>query len=1144
MKKGLILFVFSIFVLLFVIGGVNAGYNDNFAIGHSCSWHFQCNSGYCDSNGYCALNDISVDYTSGLKGKCTTSEDCYSPYICDGSQCLLDQGSICYEHDECLSGLCYGNKCRNLGKSYGGEACEKDTDCMFNGWFTGGLECPYNHCVVADGLIDDCKESYQCNVNSICVSGDCVNNDIWWNQQEGKEGDSCSFMGNVVPSEEPLPIYAQCEEDLMCLSIPGMLLGVCSSGTFGSPCNVKKDCFGGDVIPGYFDISHPYICKGGTCTIGCILDSGCPGEAHNCVVLEQGDDPICLAVSCDFNYKNTGLLLGCDQKGGFRSCDTDVHSCVGWEDAYCESQSDCITPFVCEKNKCEYIDSTLGEKCGWFAPDCSADLTCDGFFSGKCVGKEGFVGCSNTLDCDKGLVCNKASKTCVDPNDKLPQADMDEQCCSSASVSNNQCVELGIGQCMEGLVCAGTSFFGVGACKVPTGSGCLKNSDCASGGSSSTLLNCINNICANPNEGYYSYNKESSSINVNPIAFQNVNIAIDEGKSVTYPGDKSGGAECTYDEECVSNICMNNKAYQNMILSGKFTGIDLINKGIYPKICEYPTYCNSQDDCEKGWVCDPLSDVCKNPEYAIISEPEGLGFWGTIGSWFGFGGDKDIQDYAPKKTSPLDGAPKSNCNPACSSPYEECVSVSDNRNSICIPAENIMDSGDPCQYDENCIGNLVCDGYSKSGKICVDKGDIHVDPITGLTVQHNTYNSGTLSIPITCFDRTDTVYAKAVVKSDKNLPVQDIGVQIRAWNDTTLLFFGTPLNNTFGDTSALKVIAKTDASGATYFNMTLNKIVNSEINLEFVVNYSGGQYIGNEIFVNHPIKIGNCDQVVDNICVNTQECVNTFGVGWSCASDGKCYYVGDPIVIECWEGMDECPEGAVCLGGPSCEEGEVCVGYTCLPDELCNIAHPCSEGFVCGDDSKCKVPCDSNEDCVKGMVCDGSVCVDKEDPGNNDDDIACEDIEGAERCDSNEDCFYINEGTLFKDGPLDFTEKSDSLTCCLPWGTASLNPISYPKDDGVAECMKSTYNPLTGGVNYIKKGTCVDIDGNGIGEMDNWLCEGESVDVTDSTKCTPLPSSECKIFTGDIQKLSFYGWMGLFLAVIGIGGFYINRKRK
>jgi hypothetical protein len=244
---------------------------------------------------------------------------------------------------ECIDGTCV--ECRR------GEA---DCVCRANGTCSAGLRCSAaslceacppgdEGCACQDG--DGCAEGLLCDTGR-CVTDRCV---------DGAASCRCRQTSPECDGD------AYCDEDNLCR--------VCTSDVVGCPCNEVERCFGQTVCD-----AVELLCRE-PLSCAALLTGGLCGANQACIA-ENGLDAVCIAETCDPEFKWTGtackacVTAGClnepscmNVNGGLGSqCVLENRSCVeAAGDAACGA---CLRGFV------EALDGTCRE-----APLCG-DVTC------------------------------------------------------------------------------------------------------------------------------------------------------------------------------------------------------------------------------------------------------------------------------------------------------------------------------------------------------------------------------------------------------------------------------------------------------------------------------------------------------------------------------------------------------------------------------------------------------------------------------------------------------------------------------------------------------------------------------------------------------------------------------------------------
>lgn len=325
----------------------------------------------CESFRCVAVNGVPDDTACGSTMEANNC-GAYRSVFCNGTanQTAPTCATSCRSNSDCDAGAyCSGGRC--MADAANGAACSEDSQCA-SGHCANGACCASGECCRA---ATDCPASFSsaavCDSTSTCQgsreAAACVNN-------------TCSTM--------------QVEDDSACTtSIRAMV------------CGLGLDVF----CTGAVTQSEP------TCGTLCVSDAQCASSAH------------CSSGMCVADVPNGGA---CDDDGDCSSGHCQNSVCCG-SGSCCQTASDCSAmtqrtcdrPEQCQGYRLEAVctsfqcvmssariddDSACGTSqrngCGDYA-----DLTCDGTADqDTCL-----TSCSNSADCDAGLVCS--ANVCVAP---------------------------------------------------------------------------------------------------------------------------------------------------------------------------------------------------------------------------------------------------------------------------------------------------------------------------------------------------------------------------------------------------------------------------------------------------------------------------------------------------------------------------------------------------------------------------------------------------------------------------------------------------------------------------------------------------------------------------------------------------------
>ena len=798
----------------------------------------------------------------------------------------------------------------------------------------------------------------------------------------------------------------------------------------------------------------------------------------------QSDCDASAGLVCGPSNTGIGNAKYC-MKGGGETCKTD-NLCVGWLNGVKGSKGNC------EKDKC-VLD--LGE--------CYSGIQC---VSGECKDNKGNLLTNPTeQQVDGKCVVIESSpleggESLGDPCDQLPGGccDVDSDCDAS-----------------KGFICQESHHF----CQKAVNEPCSIPVDCIT-------YNCVDSICKSKSAHYYGGEciggKECLS-----------------GECVDYfckPLPKGTIAEpCDTDFDCDDLLICKDYSDGNKLCAipgdgvlgdpcGIFTGFKTCStgyscSGFWSGECksEKNSPCYTPDDCTGDLICDILdTNTCKEPNIIPpggVDDPCCLSEDEYVASLCNAAGAADCQEGFE-------------CVVSEKKPGEFGIDLVGNCKVKKLPS---------CDDDVDCLGGKVCDLKTKQ---CIDKPLVAQNPYLFV----NAYNNINFEDKVTNFKLGETMYIRGQLLDLESspTPMKNKNILVIFLDDmgSIMLEEISPYSSTYAlvnDGEDISNFGVTDNEYAyVYFKRVLDD--SSLLNVDKIKMVYGDGIIA----VSQELDIS----ITNNgfVCITDDDC-----------EDGKI----------CKEGECKFTDAVGCA--PECEEGLVCVNKKCVPDD-CDDITPCPVNYQCGVDNHC-VPDGCDPACGSDETCVDDVCV----PDDCDDITPCpvnyqcgvdnhcvpddptdykcegEEINGL-LCNSKELCHYVVEEDPTKPTiQLPFTDSSIETSCCAPWYDDEATYPFWGTPNESARCLESSFDPLTGGVMYLQKGPCVDTDGNGIGEREDFLCNaaatGTGADLS-AGACVSAGTATCKIFTGDIQKLSFYGWMGLFLAVIVVVGFYIIRKER
>lgn len=184
-----------------------------------CSASTPCPEGQFCFNGICALGCNS-------DGDCADDQYCDTEFdrLCHNKTVSTCPDTPCPEGQECVNGFCSAGKgpqCEQMPN--GQDGCDKSSLCIEDLDMEGSFACyPFPACAADD----------TCPV--------------------GTEGAVCNT--GIIPSKNKICLISLCTEvshcpaEWSCFKYPGEVLGQCSSGAFGSPCNTGDECISGNCL--------------------------------------------------------------------------------------------------------------------------------------------------------------------------------------------------------------------------------------------------------------------------------------------------------------------------------------------------------------------------------------------------------------------------------------------------------------------------------------------------------------------------------------------------------------------------------------------------------------------------------------------------------------------------------------------------------------------------------------------------------------------------------------------------------------------------------------------------------------------------------------------------------------------------------
>ncbi|MDC3984826.1 MopE-related protein [Polyangium jinanense] len=454
----------------------------------SCVDGVCCSSGSCSTCQTCNKNIMTAGTCQNINAGTTDNNPvgaCTGTNTCDGSgTCKKNDGQVCGNASECLSGNCVDGVCCNGTCTGECQACSVAAGAATNGVcgnITSGQpdNYPANTCAAPKacdgGGVCKSANGIVCATGSDCVTGNCVDGVCCDTSCTGvckacsvaKGAAANGVCGNIAPgSTDDAPV---CGGSNVCNGS-----GACLK-TKGEVCSTASECASGACVDGVCctamacgscQTCNKNIMLAGTCTN---IDSGQPDNfpAGNC----------------------TGTNV-CDGAGVCKELNGSACSTAG----ECFS-GNCIDGFCCD-SACNGTCRTCAAASG--AP---ANGTCGNVTSGT-QDTVPANACTGTNVCDGTGTCKKSNgAVCGAGNECLSGNCVDGVCCNSTCTSTCQaCSAAAKGQGSDGTCgnivsgmqdnVAASTCVGMNACN---GSGVCKETN---GSACSTTGECLSNFCA------------------------------------------------------------------------------------------------------------------------------------------------------------------------------------------------------------------------------------------------------------------------------------------------------------------------------------------------------------------------------------------------------------------------------------------------------------------------------------------------------------------------------------------------------------------------------------------------------------------------------------------------------------------------
>ena len=342
-----------------------------------------------------ALVGIACSQSAGTVGAdCGNDGDCQSGLVCFNSTCIDPAASStnCIVDAQCPAGsICLNGKC-----GQGPTSCQTDEECG------EGEQCVSLTCVDTSQNPDpDCETDEECEEGKVCTKGACVDPDlppVCENDEDCGDGEVCAEDGQCEAEETPA-----CESDEDCDE------GTCNTET--GDCETESVACVEDV-----DCDDENSCTGDTCEEQACVHNVLPDQGC-CEVNEDCMDktcmlPECTDNQCDYAEVEDCCLIDHDCEDGnpltvdtceAYQCSHKLANCIN--DAECDDDNPC-TFDSCKDGACENVSSADPLCCGKDT-DCDDgnQQTKDFCVNGQCKFTDGLQSCDSDADCVDANPC-------------------------------------------------------------------------------------------------------------------------------------------------------------------------------------------------------------------------------------------------------------------------------------------------------------------------------------------------------------------------------------------------------------------------------------------------------------------------------------------------------------------------------------------------------------------------------------------------------------------------------------------------------------------------------------------------------------------------------------------------------------------
>lgn len=427
---------------------------DTASLGYDCRPEFHCDQDTCQP-------------------KRRSGEPCSDGYECATAACDLDagvcgqaNGTACYDHPQCASGLCIDELCTSgaEGACVSDGQCDGDDICVGAcrppNCFCSGNGCPIGACGPAGGGGGGCQEDED------CASGDCEDGVC---TQALQIGDPCSASYECYP------------------------VGSCSNG-------VCVERFGpGDECDAIDSCQEPFLCFGGRCELmNLVCEPASAGE--HCAWLrvcdedswcDLFDEVTCKPRADEGEECATSYIPGIETCKAGLTCETDetgASRCRARPGVGEACTTTCVEGTFCFEGTCQ--EGPVGQPCDYDVP-CPAGLFCDDHAE-VClpVGGEG-AECDDATQCQADFFCENYStctarrargEECRDSTECRQElyCDDDTYTCQTDLAEGELC-DSRYAPCAAGLWCPNSGIDPECTEQTAAGEPCSSNEECASG---------------------------------------------------------------------------------------------------------------------------------------------------------------------------------------------------------------------------------------------------------------------------------------------------------------------------------------------------------------------------------------------------------------------------------------------------------------------------------------------------------------------------------------------------------------------------------------------------------------------------------------------------------------------------------------